>query len=354
MSSDAPSSVVAMPDPENLDPVEAAAAQWVIKLDAGRLTIEERRAFREWLQADEAHRAALRRWNAEWSRADVLLNKAARFAAPAMDKDETRDRRTAPRAIRFAAIAATALAALFSAFLFFPDGRSPERQDAVVYATQVGAQRTVTLTDGSTVQINTNSVIEVEFTDDKRAVAVLDGEVFFDVAHDAARPFYVNARDAVIKVVGTAFAVRAVNDEVVVTVKRGRVELVGSYDGELAGSGARAIELRPSEKAVIQKDAAPIVDHIDETRLERELAWQTGYIVFDEQPLGDVIAEVSRYTDVRIQFSDPSIRDMRVRGRFEIGAIDSLFESLEMSFGVRVTQIEGAEGKVIYLSRRLG
>jgi transmembrane sensor len=206
------------------------------------------------------------------------------------------------------------------------------------------------LADGSTVQLNTDSVIKVEMLEPKRVVTVLNGEVFFEVAHDAARPFYVNVRDNVIKVVGTAFAVRAINDEVSVTVTKGLVELSEGHGGPKGDATPEIVQLRPSEKAVIQKDEEVVVDVVDQDQLSRELAWQKGYIVFDNEPLGDVIKEVSRYTDMEFQISDPSIRNISVRGRYEIGAIDSLLESLEVSFGIRVTR---PDSKVVYLSRRV-
>jgi transmembrane sensor len=110
------------------------------------------------------------------------------------------------------------------------------------------------------------------------------------------------------------------------------------------------LKLKPNQKAVIQSDSsAPEIDVMDNDQLERELSWQYGFFSFENEPLGNVIKEVSRYTDIKLVISDPTIREIRVRGRYEVGAIDSLLESLELSFGVRVTRLESG---VVYLSRQ--
>ena len=345
MNKEPESSVVQLPDPDHLDPTGAAAARWAIKLDGGHLSREDRDALTAWLREDTSHVVALRRWCDEWSAADEVLNMIAKLAlSPA----------NAPRRMkRFGLRAGFAAASLAAALTFFAavQDRVPIfGRDVSVYSTAVGAQKTVQLADGSVLKLNTHSVVEVELLEKERIVTVLDGEVFFDVSHNEQWPFYVNVRGNVIKVVGTAFAVRAIGDQISVTVTEGLVELSEKARSAAENSTNNVLKLKPNQKAVIQSDSsAPEIDVMDNDQLERELSWQYGFFSFENEPLGNVIKEVSRYTDIKLVISDPTIREIRVRGRYEVGAIDSLLESLELSFGVRVTRLESG---VVYLSRQ--
>ena len=128
----------------------------------------------------------------------------------------------------------------------------PHDSPSETVATAVGQQRSVTLADESVVTLNTNSIIETRLAADVRSVYLRKGEVYFAVAHDQARPFYVHAGDALVRAVGTAFDVRVRDDaRVEVIVAEGRVEVqvaaaAGAGDhvpGQVgAWSAARALD----------------------------------------------------------------------------------------------------------------
>src|SRR5229473_648456 len=108
-------------------------------------------------------------------------------------------------------------------------------------ATAVGQQRNVTLADGSTVTLNTNTILETDLRRRTREIYLRKGEAHFQVAHDRSRPFLVHAGDAVVRAVGTAFEVRVLTDQHVdVVVDEGRVEVQTEVAAEPVGSGRGA------------------------------------------------------------------------------------------------------------------
>ena len=78
------------------------------------------------------------------------------------------------------------------------------------------------------------------------------------------------------------------------------------------------------------------IEVIDAPEIVQKLAWHQGLLRFSGDPLEDVVAEISRYTDLSIVILDPEIRDLRIGGFFKVGETEKMFQALETSFGVRV------------------
>jgi transmembrane sensor len=212
-----------------------------------------------------------------------------------------------------------------------------------VYETSVGEQSTVRLSDGSIVTLNTDSSIEVRYDDTQRAVLLLRGEVYFEVAHDAAHPFRVLAGDRLLEAVGTAFNVRlGPSNDVRMMVTEGKVRVARRVtDALLRPSVAPAI-VDAGSLAVMQ-EGPMIVQGLDATEIEVQLSWQRGMLVFDGEPLASVLLEIGRYTTV-VFAPDDSIRDVRVGGYFRAGDIDGLLVALRESFDIDSQRI--ADGRI--------
>jgi RNA polymerase sigma factor (sigma-70 family) len=223
-----------------------------------------------------------------------------------------------------------------------------------LYATALGEQRTWTLVDGSIIQLNTGSRVQVDYGGELRTVRLLRGEAYFAVAHDAQHPFEVHAGVDMIRAVGTAFSVYLKDDQVRVTVSEGRVALASfGKDAEPIDShaaakvGTRMGSRNPSAKFLRSLDSgqsatldetAAEVHFLDEKSLERQTAWREGLLVFSGQPLSEVIAEVSRYTSMNIEIVDPRLRSLPVGGRFEIDDLPAILDVLESNFNIRVVR----------------
>ncbi len=192
---------------------------------------------------------------------------------------------------------------------------------------------------------------------------LLEGEVLFTVETDPERPFLVIAGDKTIEAVGTAFLVRHDAASFEVTVTKGRVrledlvapaELNDRKPGDSAdrvfkdvGTGlpAEPIFLRAGQRfASLSLDimAAPVpptVEPITQSDLRRKLAWQEGLLEFSDTPLETVIREVSRHTTLKIEISDPSLRDLKFGGMFRTGDTEPLFKALENAYDIHAVYI---------------
>ena len=334
--------VVSLRTPEH---IENEASDWLVRLDGGNVSAADRKELKAWLAQDPAHAVALKSYATLWSDMDSLLN----------DLPDTADSPTpsawhsmfaAQPAMRAMAAGVTICAIGIVAWMNV-QSTGPE---TAFYATNVGVQQVVELDDGSLAHINTNSIIETEFSDSQRKVRLLRGEVKFDVVHDMDRPFTVYAGDRVVEAVGTAFVVQMTSqDNIVVTVTDGRVKLTNRNGGTAsAGSASEPVFVSKGEVAVVDDRRAmpdPVAVQVDE--LDRRLSWLDGQLVFREQTLDQVVDEVSRYTPVKIVIDDAELRDLRFGGRFNIGDTDAVLDAIEIKLLVRVRR---ADDQTIHLS----
>lgn len=214
------------------------------------------------------------------------------------------------------------------------------------FATAVGEQRTVALDDGSSIRMNTGTSLTVAYTSDARRIRLIQGEAFFEVAHDPARPFSVDSTAGSVRALGTSFATRLKDRQVLeVTVAEGVVEVlppeVSPGPPTAVPVPARPEPLQiPAGSRAVYSGMQQTVEAVTAGELARRLSWRDGMIVFAGEPLRVVLDDVNRYTDVDIVISDPSIEDLPIGGYFRVGEVDALLESLEVVFGLRVQRID--------------
>ncbi len=335
----ASSSILHLPDQEQLSEIDAQAIDWVIKLDSGRLKARDKRKLSNWLNANVAHKDALLKWASVWDGADDFFTHVSKHVRDALAPCQS-----ASRASSFLQKRRLVLSGLVAAFALVAIGPqavrvlAPQSDSPTLFATNVGEQRTLTLEDGSTIQMNTKTVVEVDYSDTQRTISMLEGEAYYDVAHDPDRPFVIHVRDKVVRAVGTAFSVRALDDEVSVIVVEGAVELgdvLQHFKAPDAPLLPQPVRIEPLEKVTVKKGSPLLLDVVQTPELDRQLAWKQGFIVFEDAPLHSIVDEVSRYTNMKINIPDPELQQLSVGGRFEIGAVDSLIEALDVTFGVK-------------------
>ncbi|MCG8441959.1 MAG: FecR domain-containing protein, partial [Caulobacterales bacterium] len=232
---------------------------------------------------------------------------------------------------------------------------APPAPVAQEVASAVGEQKEVRLADGSHIILNTNTRLSVDYTAEVRGVALAAGEAFFDVAHDPARPFHIATPSGVVTAIGTAFSVRVEHDETEVIVADGAVEVrvapspavSGGSDAAAALAMARIAEapaggsavIGVGEQAVFALAASAIVVHAQDD-MERRLSWREGVVVFEDDPLHEVIDEISRYTDIDVVIDDEELKTLRVGGSFSVGEIDSFLDALVLAFGIELQRTD--------------
>ena len=342
--------IISLRTPEAID---SEAADWLVKLDGGELTTRDRHALRTWLSEDPEHARALKRLAAIWSDMDIVLN----------DLPETYQPKTRNILSIFFPInrLSRALVAVFigliglSVLLYFTDDRHSTVETAF-HATEVGKQLVEQFSDGSIAHLNTDSIIETEYSNFSRIVRLVRGEAMFEVVHDAMRPFIVYAGNQQVKVVGTKFVVRLTSENIIVTVTDGQVQLskrqragTGTAAGQ-GGSGQEQEVLLVSEGEEVKvsnKVESPEINIVSDQELERRFSWLSGQLVFRNERLEQVIKEISRYVPAQIIIEDHELKDLRISGRLEIGDTDALLEAIEVSFNVQASHIDN---EVIHLS----
>ena len=352
------------PDPGHaeagdLDPIERAASEWVLRRAQG-LTAAEQADFRRWKAADARHAQVFAEMEEASRLLDGLRATATRAATRPARAPVPRGRWFWTLAPYFGAVAMVAALAWGVA-----DGarsraaaRSPYAESA---ATQVGGLRKLELPDGSVVTLNTDTAVEVSYSAAERRVVLLRGEAFFSVAKDASRPFWVQAGAVAVRAVGTAFNVRLLPASVNVLVAEGDVRVVQLPRTEgRPEPAARPVDLVPDLKVgqyvqvplVVNREPTlppPVVSSLKPRDTDSALAWREGRLEFSNTPLADVVAEFNRYNRHKIVIADAALGSRRFGGAFSAYNIAPLLEILEQSFGV-VTEERGEE-TVIRLGR---
>lgn len=319
--------------------IEMEAAEWLAALGRDDITAEELASFRRWRAASERHRAAFDEMSALWGELEILKSLDGIAAAEPARREGRSNRRA------MMAMAASLGAVIVAGGAVTAYQATAGLSQSGTYATAIGEQRTIELKDGSVIELNTNSRVDVAYTRGERSLRLVRGEAYFDVAKNPDRPFLVHAGDGVVRAVGTAFTVRLHDaNDIEVTVEEGRVALAS-----LAQSGAEPQSRKPAPEPLAELAAghrarfAQTVSEVaalEAPELQRKLAWRDGMLAYAGEPLAEVVADVSRYTDVSIEIADDSLADQPVAGYFRVGHVEGLFESLELSFGIEVTRID--------------
>jgi transmembrane sensor len=379
---------------------EAQAAAWLVRREAPHFSAADQAEFEAWANADPRHRATFVRLEAAWRRADRLrglkpldgtvdedllsrspfarldeysasagtkdsrlepavppsvapadespLEKSAirRLAADAFSvpAEEEHSRRPRRWLVPLATAAVLAIIAI-GAGLWMSKSSTDGWQR---YATEYGVLTRIVLADGSIVHLNTNSVMLTRLSPNHREVVLERGEALFKVAHDASRPFDVQAAGTTVRAVGTEFSVRlreptektTGQKDVEVLVKEGRVAIdPPKQQLEQAAALPPSVSmLSAGETVTISASRAAVqvsVQKVAETEVDKKLSWTEGRLWFERQRLADVVAEFNRYNRRQMVIADPAIADLRIGGGFEATDPESFVAALERTFGIR-------------------
>jgi transmembrane sensor len=317
----------------------AEASAWIVRLHGAQRTPKMETGFRRWLEANPDNAAEFERVTAVWESAP----HASIAGLPRVVRREHR----LPNPRRFAVAATLLLFVAAVAFLGYRFEQDPE------YVTSIGEQRTVPLDDGSRIALNSNSRVQIEFTDEKRTVRLLRGEAFFEVAHNKERPFVVIAGDSEVTAVGTAFEVRYEPDHVDVTLVEGKVNVSTAeplgVPASVSSSKAGLRELSSSGYAMTAGERVRIAKggpaKVDAPRVDALTAWRRGEVMLDDTPLPDAVAEMNRYSRIPLIIDGNSIAALHVSGIYHTGDSEGFAQTVAQLYGLQVTQ----EGDQIHL-----
>lgn len=275
------------------------AADWIARLGTRTISLETVHAFAEW-RKDPANAEAYDRAEQLWSRTGTLGEDAEIKAAVAGAFRRPPSRRSLKPLLTLGIAAAVAASLSVSFFVW-------QGQD--LHQTGVGEQKVLQLSDGSRVQLDTGSRIRVRYSDGERRIELDQGQAYFEVAHDADRPFVVSTLDASVTAVGTVFEVRRVEKET-------RVVLVsGAVDVRQSGDGAAPRRLKPNQETAI-RDRRARVTTVD---ARASTSWTSGELTFSDTPLSEAVAEMNRYLTDPIILDAPAAAGTSINGVFRSG-----------------------------------
>lgn len=316
-------------------PLPDSAAAWVARLGSDQRTRADDEAFEAWLAADPAHAAQYAEHAELWDGLSALGGEAEARAVLLVAEVRALPRR---RGIsRRAAIAGLGTAAAASLALFATPGLDRIRG---VHRTRRGEQRQVILADGSRLMLDTDTRIDVDFSDAERRITLETGRAHFKVAKDAARPFRVFVGADEVRAVGTAFDVRKDQGVAKVTLEEGVVAVYRAATPKIDGVSAPSAVLKPGQQARLLAARPVQVAAVD---LGREQAWRFGRMILDNAPLGEAIADLNRYGGRQVVLADPALADMKVSGVFHTRDPEAFVEAITAAFPVRLAEESGGE-----------
>ncbi|MBI5380314.1 MAG: FecR domain-containing protein [Opitutae bacterium] len=297
--------------------ISATAAAWLAQSDDG-LSAEEAARLAQWRRSNPRHEAVFTRLEQSWTAMRQLRHYRPQARThPDCDLLQPRQR---SRRTWWPALAATGFAAALAVAFVIWQGKAPQSPVPEMgnqsYATTAGGYQRVVLSDGSVMELNAATIVRVLYRAEERRVHLEQGEAHFTVAKNAARPFWVEAKDVAVRAVGTAFSVRLDLRAVEVLVTEGRVRI--SQGTELAKQDATAPELWQGQKAVValHSPASPQVVVLPASELRDALAWQNPPLIFADTPLRDVVQQFNRRNRVQLEIGDAELGALLVGGSF--------------------------------------
>lgn len=311
------------------------AAEWFARLNSKTVSTDALRDFRAW-RGTPGNAAAYAHLEAIWKAAEPLatdtdIARAIEEAlTPARTGRSLRDwlQLVVRSPLKFAVLALLGLGLLSvsAAVLAGLGGRT--------YSSGLGEQRIVRLEDGSQLRLDTDTQVRVRFSKDARNIHLGRGQAFFDVAHDAARPFTVAADDTEVRALGTRFDVRRDAGGVQVTLVEGKVR-VRQTEGDHQWTMAPGEQLRVTEA----KPSAP--DQVRRIDVAAATSWTSGRLTFHQTPLASAVAEVNRYGRTKVSLDAPGLADRQVSGAFDSGDTEAFVAAVADLYDLEADRRDG-------------
>lgn len=294
------------------------AATWIVKRrDHENWNENDQSELDAWLARSAAHKVAYLRVEAAWQRADRLS---------ALRRPPSLRNRIAPY-LKFVGAGVAAVVVAGGVFLVAPWEAKPTGK---LYVTGVGGRETLTLRDGSRIELNTSTALRVEGTGDQRTVWLDKGEAYFQIVHNEAHPFVVRAGNHRITDLGTKFVVRRSDQNLRVALFEGKAR----FDME-DGHGSQEAVLNPGDVVIATANSLSVAEHLSKD-LKDELGWRRGLLIFRHATLAEAAAEYNRYNLKKIIISDPRVARLNINGSLPANDPFAFTRSVKRFFDVNV------------------
>lgn len=317
--------------------IEDEALDWLARRTGTDWTDDDQDELDAWLDQSLAHKAAFWRADHGWRRLDRI--RSLGFGRSLVAHDRPWAKWWRPAALAASLLVAVTSAGILS--LSYTGGDQAVREAQARFHTPLGERQKIVLVDGSSVELNTKTVVRVEMRDRVRAVWLDSGEAYFEIAHREGEPFLVYSGSKKITVLGTKFSVRLDDDKrVTVNVLEGRVRVE-----DLTASSGSAMIMVAGDTAVAQ-ETSTLISRDSSERVKAALAWRDGLLSFDQAPLSQVVAEFNRYSETQLIVTDTEAARIPIGGSFKVSNQEAFVRLLSDAYGLRVER----EEKVIRIS----
>lgn len=305
------------------------ALAWIVRLHSGEAGKADWSAFRAWRGQSADHEAAALEAETLWSDASELHRD------PATGLIQPGRRRRGPS--RRAVLGGIAGLAAAGAAAVWVKGASRAWQSD--HATGVAETRTVTLADGSRVTLNAMTAIDVDYGPDRRRIVLVEGQAFFEVTSDHARPFTVETGGNRVQALGTAFDVDAnlPDGSVAVAVTQHSVRVEARASSESASPARNSLVVEEGERVVISRDGR--FGGVARQEAAVATAWQTGMYVAEERRLDEVIAAFRAYHEGWIVVQGEGVKTLRVNAVLDLRTPDASLHALAEGLPIRVRHV---------------
>ncbi|HEF4759734.1 TPA: FecR family protein [Pseudomonas putida] len=306
--------------PVSSKPVSAqvldAAIAWQLSLDSGNPV--EREEFAKWHSAHEEHARAWRQLGMLDQRFSVA-NGPARTAL--LQSREGIRRRVRKLGSGVASVVAVIGLALFAGEHYLPIGYWLADQ-----RTATGEQRTIRLADGTLINLNTHSAVDVRFDEKQRLIVLQEGEILVETGHGDARPFIVETREGSMRALGTRFLVKREEQGTRLSVLQSAVAAhpQASPDEQILHEG---------QQVLIRNDG---LGPIAALNMGAD-AWTRGMLVVDNARLEDLVKELGRYRPGHLGVTS-QVADLRITGSFPLKDTNLALNALLPTLPVQIEQ----------------
>jgi transmembrane sensor len=288
------------------------AANWLTRLHDEDVSDVDRQAFHAWCEADPRHAVAIERMRGLWGSLDTLPAKPARRA---LNRAFAPQRRRGAQVVGLLGVVVCGWLGVQHLPVWMADQR-----------TGVGERRQVALEDGSQLQLNSNSAVDVKFDGHQRVIELLQGELWVDVAKDAQRPFVVRTDQGTATALGTRYLVkRAADGTTVVTVIESTVAVQGDT--------SEAVKVSAGQRAVLDHGRAQAPRAIGNTDPD---AWTRGLLKVNDQPLDEVLQTLASYRHGMVRFDPQALHNLRVSGVFKLDDTAAALSTLADNLPIQV------------------
>jgi transmembrane sensor len=315
------------------DEIDARAVAWFTnRNDAHEWSDAAQAELDAWLAQSPKHLLAYWRVEAAWNRAGLLA-----AVRPARG-ERTNGNERRPWSLWLGRVASVAAVLAIGVMMtFYLTGGRP-----VTYATPIGGHRQLALADGSRIELNTDTIVQVSSAGQGRQVELVQGEAFFHVKHDAAHPFIVKAGNHRLVDLGTDFFVRKDAMRMRVGLVEGRVRLESATGARHPQSAVLApgdVALATADKFSVTKNAV--------RALSDDLGWRNGNLVFHRATLAEAVSEFNRYNERKLVIADAQVARLTFSSVFPTNGIDAFTRVAQKAMGLRVER----RGEEIVISR---